>query len=651
MAMDYLEPWQDAVLQGDVPSRTILLDEIKTNLTAVIADYADLGVANEALLTAQVATLFTGELIPSRADWDILTGVLNELAAAKEAGAAYDRFIDNLSDGLGVSDLLQIRGFIDYIQNLIPLQPGLTAILAAPTLYTLGQVAEASADENVTTVITWVKNDDAQAGSVTVTVLPTATKNEDIAHYRVAFVCGTAQLEDRLLDPRTDSLTFTQDLDWAAWFTSSDLTAGKAYLKATVTAVDKRGNVSLPFSQTVVYPASVKIPQGVDAYEVEVQCDSRNWAPVAAVPVCSATYSFQDITGTYQFRVRALDKNGTYTDWALSPARYVGFPIKVPSAPVVSWTSGTDWGRVTWDACDRAEYYEVWNGDKATYQALTDATHNYYERIEAGAPLMCGIYPLREDSYHYVTVLAGNAAGTSQTLVAIKTKKTVYTERTYWNTGFRVWNAAYTYKGQWGDLTNYGAGWRSDSKLYQGEWQDPDWGASWQWRGDGYWAHEGQDWGNNFSFLYFDYHKIRNDMQNKTIHSVAISFTRANTTNGYAVAKPLYLYNHKRTNNWSTNAPYDFTAFRPDNGQEVTQYNPLATSDDIRFGVDRGERETIDNSHTKELFQNIAFGDKTGLCIVKFYGDWFGDHTWYSDEAYMQIDPWVSVTVRTVEVV
>ena len=72
--------WSDSLQYGELLSRTIFLDEIKANIGWLLEDYKGKGVENEAEWQTKTATLFTGIVIPSRADWTILTEVLRELA-------------------------------------------------------------------------------------------------------------------------------------------------------------------------------------------------------------------------------------------------------------------------------------------------------------------------------------------------------------------------------------------------------------------------------------------------------------------------------------------------------------------------------------------------------------------------------------------
>ena len=121
-------------------------------------------------------------------------------------------------------------------------------------------------------------------------------------------------------------------------------------------------------------------------------------------------------------------------------------------------------------------------------------------------------------------------------------KKRVLYGDTYNSTWFNVWNANHNYYDSNWNSTYIKDGWYPTNNLYQGEWVDAPWGnTGWSCgRGAGYCAWGGQQWGNNMSFVYFDYGKIRNDLAGKLIQSVTVTLTRIDeATHGWEEALTL----------------------------------------------------------------------------------------------------------------
>lgn len=244
---------------------------------------------------------------------------------------------------------------------------------------------------------------------------------------------------------------------------------------------------------------------------------------------------------------------------------------------------------------------------------------------------------------------AGNAGGTNIGSVNGTMKKRVLRKKSYKNIDYRIWRTGYNYKSQWGYITKHDANWRSgDPYLYQGEWKEPDWGASWAKRGGGtYWAHENQEWGNHMTFIFFDYVAMRNDLRNRNIQKVTISMSRASgsaalNAHGYAEATPLYLYNHNRDNNKSTTTANAFSLYRADR-ERVSNTNAQPVVSAI---FNRGENERFANDKTKKLLKNIVDGHMRGFGMVKYYGTALGTHGPVADKAYMLMSPKVTIEVE-----
>lgn len=647
-----LEPWLDTIQEGDVLSRTILLDEIKANLTAVLNDYVGRGIENEQALKVQVATLFTGEVIPSRTDWNIIVSVLKVLSTEKEQGVMYTNFIQDVSDSLGVSDLIKIKNFIDMIQGLNPLAGDFSMVLNQPARYNVIDPKDTTTDSWDNATITW-------SLSSNYLVKPTATisfaesLSEDISHYELTLTAGTFTKDYRVTAGAASSITVT--LDWLAWFTPAELK--DVYLKGLFRTIDKRGN-TVTSTKIIKYPANVPIPEGVKQYELQYKIDNSGWKTITTLTGTSYKWRTPQINGNYRYRVRALDKNGNYyggkegsvwTDWAYSIERYIRFIPDKPDKPNPKVSTTYNAATVTWDAVPRAEWYEIWMGGEQWAKDNTKNGNNYWQRMSSTTKRFIVLKNLNEGKAYTFYVRAGNEGGTNIGNVNATMKKRVLKKTTYRSFDYRIWRTGYDYKSQYGYITKNKADWRRDSKyLYQGEWKEPDWGTSWAKRGGGtYWAHENQAWGNHMSFVFFDYVKMRNDLRGKRIQKVTISMKRASGTaalnaHGHKQATPLYLYNHNRDNSYSTTTANAFSLYRADR-QRVSNTNAQAV---VSAVFDRGETERFANDKTKKLVQNIVDGHMRGFGMVKYYGTALGTHGTVADKVYMLMDKNVTVDVE-----
>lgn len=647
-----LEPWADTIRQGDILSREILLDEIKANLTSVLNDYVGRGVENEVALKQDVATLFTGEVIPSRNDWNIIINVLKVLSTQKEQGVMYDNFMKDVSDSLGVSDLIKIKEFIDMIQGLNPLSGDFSMTLNQPARYNVIDPKDTTTDAWDYATISW-------SLSANYLVKPTAvitfdeSLSEDIDHYELTLTAGTFTKDYTIVAGAANSITVT--LDWLAWFTPAQL--NDVYLKGVFRTIDKRGN-TVTVTRNVKYPANVPIPQGVKNYELQYRIDNSGWKTITTLTGTSYKWNTPRINGNYRYRVRALDKNGNYyggkegtlwTEWAYSIERYIRFIPEKPDKPnpkvSTTWNSGT----VTWAAVPRAEWYEIWINSESWAKDNDSGSNNFWQRIASTSKRSITLKANKPNTSYNFYVKAGNEGGTNTGSVNAKTKARVLKKKTYKSFDYRIWRTGYDFKSQWGYITKNKADWIRDSKyLYQGEWKEPDWGTSWAKRGGGtYWAHENQAWGNHMSFIFFDYVKMRNELRGKRIQKVTISMKRASGTaalnaHGHKQATPLFLYNHNRDNSYSTTTANAFSLYRSDR-QRVSNTNAQSV---VSAVFDRGETERFANDKTKKLVQNIVDGHMRGLGMVKYYGTALGTHGTVADKVYMLMDKNVTIDIE-----
>lgn len=410
-----LEPWLDTINQGDVLSRSVLLDEIKGNMTKVLNDYIGRGIEDEVALKQDVATLFTGEIIPSRKDWTTITDVLRVLATVKEQGVMYENFIVDVSDSLGVSDLIKIKDFIDMIQGLDPLSGSFSMALSEPGRYFVVDPKDSTTNKWDTAKITWsINTNDLTKAKAIISVKESLS--EDVSHYVLRLAAGTFVKEYTI--PASGN-TFEVILDWLLWYKPEELV--DAYLKGVLTTYDKRGNTS-SVSKTVKYSSAVNIPQGVEYYELQYKIDNSGWKTITKTKATEHTWNTPNINGNYRYRVQSLDWNGkkygglegdTYTDWAYSIERYISFTPEKPDKPNPKVSTSYREAIITWDAVPRAEWYEIWMGGEGWAKDNTKNGNNYWQRISSTTKRNIVLKQLNEGKEYTFYVRAGNAGGTN----------------------------------------------------------------------------------------------------------------------------------------------------------------------------------------------------------------------------------------------
>ena len=335
-----LEKWEHTAQAGELLYRERLLGEIKAHMISVIKDYAGAGIENEAVLVAQTETLFTGEIIPTRDDWETLNTVLRELSTVKEQGQMYEEFIQDVSDSLGVSDLEKIKNFIDYIQGLAPLAITANITLDNPEWYTIENLRDSTTDFWDNTTLNWnLSNNYLKKPQAHINIVPSLS--EDIEEYFISITAGSYTNEVRRLARDTSPYVLT--LDWLKWFSRSQMR--NARLDLQIRTIDKRGNQSI-FNAFQTYPSQVVIPQGVQRYEVDYRRDGLNWQRIGQSTARAFTYAPPKIDGTITYRVRALDISGSYTPWAETTPRFVHFIPKPKNPTIEIGFNNPDWYKV-----------------------------------------------------------------------------------------------------------------------------------------------------------------------------------------------------------------------------------------------------------------------------------------------------------------
>lgn len=637
-----MEEWKHPLLQGELVRREDMLDEIKKNIIAVIADYKDLPPLDSPLLTMQAERLFTGQVVPSRDDWENLTEMLRELATVKEQGQMYEHFISDVSDSLGVSDLEQIRDFIDYIQTLPPVASNVSVVLTPPVMYNIQNIDVQNINQWSQVKLDWTLSDN-YLNNPTGHIRLDRSVSEDIDRYRFTIEAGShrATFERNA----TANLEHSFPLAWREWFTPQEL--NDVWLSVQIETIDKRGNET-SFSTSGKYPASVRIPQGVLRYEVQYQLDSNSWVEIGRTTNRTLTWDIPRVNGNYRWRVRAIDRNGQETPWLTTGTRFIRFIPDPPPAPTVSVSTTVREATVTWDAAPRADYYEIWHGGEKWAKDNTRGSNTYWARVNANQTRRVVMGQMNEGETYTWYVRAVNEGGSNIGSRKATMKRRVLKTATYNKNGQRVWRGSYERINKDWTRIAHKAGWRTPSYLWQGHWHDANWSSSgngWFARSGGsYWAYGGQTWGNHMSFSFFNYTSMRNTLRGKDIQKVTIRLTRASggfmDTHGHAQSTPLYLYNHNRElSDTSTN---NLTLYRQ-NRVAVRNDNQQALASVV---FQRGQTRAVSNNGTKRLIQNIVDGHMKGLGIVKYYGNNFNARPPAEDRAYTIFSNNVSIEVE-----
>ena len=640
-----LENWNEYPEKYEVVKKDVFFDEFRSNLIAVIRDYSELGHNNEPQMIANANTLFSGDIVPSRSDWSIIQETLIELAKNKEFSTLQRNFFGDVHDSLGISDLQRIREFLDAVQTINPqsssIAIGLPAIirtrLTTPSLWSPDNYKESI-------YINWAIDLDSVAPQ-SATITAARSISEDISYYILRVYSGSASWS-KTFNPH-EQINYSLPLKWTEWYPHNQLSGPG--VAATLEAYDKRGNAQIT-NGVVHYPGHTVVQTPINFYRIEYQIDGSNWIHLGDTHSPSWVWSnIPKKTGTYQFRVMGIELTGVQTDWVYSERKYFSYLPDPPEKPNPTYTSTSKAITISWQACARAEYYEVYNWSTPEKAIEMSVNGNvYYKKVMANQTRSVTLYNFSSNSSHGISVKAVNAGGEAIGYVSAKTKANPLLKKSYSTQNSRVWRGAYKFLNSWGGVSHHaGKVWRDEKDaIYQGEWKEVKLGGWRQRGGNGsyYMAYDGNTWGNNMSFLFFDYGKMRNELRGKKISKVTISINRSTAgAHGFPQANPIYIYNHNRDNNTSTTTANAFTLFRPDNKTAVSRNNQKATAN-VRF--DRGETERISNDWTKKLITNIIDGSMRGLGIVKYYGDYFNTNATYSDRAYMRLSGKVKIDIE-----
>lgn len=606
--------WNDKINQGDIPSKGILLHEIKANLVNVINDYRGLGIDNEDDLIAKTQTLWTGQIIPDRNDWNVIVYVLKELATVKERGQEYSRFIADLDDGLGVSDLYKIRDFINYIQKLGPIASNMKASMTDSAMYQMEYIGHNSPDNYKKSIILNWSN--GQPGQSKAFVKFDVNPVEDVKNYY--FEIKSGNFYQNVVQPANNPQSFEIDLHWDRWF--NEYNVSTAYLSISHYVLDKRGNSNFREEAILKYPAGTEIPLGVSYYIVEYSMNNSPWVELGRPTSPTYTHWIPEVSGDSKYRVKAVDKNNKLeTDWIYTPFITLDFLPPAPGIPNPKASPDYNWIDVTWDPVSHAESYDVYIGNSL---AEAKKKSGWYFNTKNTKQRMTN---LNENTKYKITVVAINRRTSAQKSIEATTKKRQPKTITFHAKGVKVFRESYQRRTPWGYEPWQGPNWRFETNdIMQAEWRET-WPDGWQPRSNGaYWAYRLQNWGINRTCVVMDFNDIKNRLKNKRITSVEFSMERQNTIHGWPTATPIHPCNHNETNMSKA-------------GGRPGMFNLKVCN----RSVARGNRIYIEDGNTKFLFEQIVNGKAKGIGFYKNYPG----KTPEGDKAYIRFKPNMQIKV------
>lgn len=674
--------WIKQPVYGEVVTKGQLLKDIKTNIKSLLNDYRGRGIENEAMLIAEVDKMFTGGVVPSLVDWKVLNMVLYELSEVKERGSMYRLFIQDVSDSLGVSDLIQIRNFVDYITRLAPEEPyiGLTiddfSDYSVDGVYATFDKDINQAHETNKATIHWSVKEPQSVNYAHIYF--TDSPSEDVKEYRVSFQAGSysrsyivsAKDMDRnetlsngiRITNRVARVSIPIDLD--GWFSNI---GSNLIFNLNVSAIDKRNNSSTA-RERVFYPTGKGFPQGYSTFQVFYRpTESRAWQHTFGYSGDSflgperrshGPVGLIDVDGNHRFKVRGYDPGTGWGDWAESPDYNLTFRGDPPGKPNPMEQERTvNSIRFKWKATPNTDYYTVY------YRERNKELSKTWTLRPSGNELDYAFFNLTENEGFTIYVRSHNKWYPNGILgtVWLRTRKRVNKTKTYYPTRHVRYNeqswqpnsTAGYYRPRWdGGIRNaWGIDrphWertlsRTSGTMVQGHWRETNWRLgkkSEQYyvarSGGSYRAADGQSHGNNATFVEMNYRQIRNDLKNATVNKVTISLKRAGSIHGWpGKGRPVYLYNH--------NSDFTGTGPRPSNHLAVYDWyrkrvdrsnNPALASNNFA----RGGYADIENWKTKSLLINIQKGSMKGFAFIRYYSNWFHNTVHRGATDYIRFD-------------
>lgn len=556
-------------LVGNEVFKSGRLQEIKNNILILLRKYSFV----DSSILSKTNNLFTGNIVPLKKDFTDLQAILQYVG--EKEGVTYihnsngyievrqnygptkkwDITDSNFSaylfapeindtapilripvwvgDSLGVSDLNNIVDYINWLINRPPAPvKNLSITMDSPTMYSVGNVVASHSDNTDTTIdVSWEVSE-IPASNVLVH-FNTMPSSGDIWFYQVRLSYGPSGAYSHTMFFDKESLpsgsVISFSIDWDDLFTLDNLNA--SIQKVEVFAIDHSANISVLADEMTKYGSDLKVPLGVDRYEMQVQLlglsatnynVSGSWTShyLGTSPMITWTISGQEHTIFH--RVRAIDKTGLLTDWAYSPS-IVFDPLTPPTAPSAVKISearihGLTWN---WNHGARVEKYRchLYDGNWAWVgEWFVD------DWSKGWLPNWTSHENLAANFGYNMAIRSENRVGTSDWVWVSGSTKPDITQYWWDSTGAKSW------RNNWG--------WRNDNnRVYQGEWCEIA-GSPHQT------AAAGTCWGKHKGMWFFNYGDIRSKLAGKAILEAKLYVKREDTYHGYYSDQVLHLWLH-----------------------------------------------------------------------------------------------------------
>ena len=330
----------------EIVSKEEILRDIKTNLISLLNDYKGRGIENEAAYIEEVNKMFTGGVVPSYKDWTVLVNVLKELSEVKEVGEMYQSFIEDVSDSLGVSDLIEIRNFIEYITTLPPVAPKLKLTVTGISSYGLrihnvrasfvNSIAVSNTSNSAKVHWNYAKVEQSPVAHIELI----DSNSEDIEKYTLTFRAGdcikTYEYTGLEMDEKGKvNLSLPVDIKDAY---SSDKQNFK--MDVFVEVIDKRGNKSSA-KDNFIMPVSAAIAREFSQVQIGYKRGSQSSINTmhtyskGNINEYPETYNWTvpKTTGVYTFYVRGYYTGVGWSSWVESPNYSLRFHTSPPPPP------------------------------------------------------------------------------------------------------------------------------------------------------------------------------------------------------------------------------------------------------------------------------------------------------------------------------
>lgn len=540
-------------------------NEIRANLLVLLSNYGPAG----AQMLARASNLFTGEVVPSKLDFQELQDIIqfigvqesieyrttivngdtvrHEVLLAPQPGRKYDisnplfsafsttpssaprQALDVISwvgDGLGVSDIEKIIDYINYLTTIPPnTAESLSFTIPDAQMYSMTNVTARSDGRTDATIdVSWSSGN---APSVRARInFDTLSNSRDVWFYECRFFYGpngrfSSHLFFRPIDLSLEN-NRTFDMNWSGLYTANNLSTAR--LQFEMFTIDHYGNISPKRTITKTWSANLRVPLGVSRYVLETNKTSltevsgpyvnRTWTQQYSGPNTSRTYTVSNGEGNMWHRVKVVDLSGLESNWMYASGHVVFDPLTAPAAPTNFRVTATTTNSISlaWNASARAEKYQV-RRDSTTGTLIHDASGT--TRTDSNR--------VQNTSYTYHLRAVNRVGNSSWVRVTGRTQSASET-RTWTSTSSKSW------RDNWG--------WRNDnSRVYQGEWCEiagsPNQTAS-----------AGTCWGKHRGFWYFNHSDIRNRLNGKTVTNVRLWIKRENTHHGYYHDQTVHLWMH-----------------------------------------------------------------------------------------------------------